>query len=82
MSVSVSVSVTHSLTHSLTHPLTHSPTHSLTVSVPVPAPLAGKGYIAKDVFTQEPLFANASGFTANISGYNATLVLVQAANAD
>jgi hypothetical protein len=43
------------------------------------AAAAGGGYVAKDVFTQEQLPVNSSGFTANVTGFNATLVLVQAA---
>ena len=34
-------------------------------------------YTARDVFSQELLPANASGFVANVTGDNATLVLVQ-----
>lgn len=56
--------------------LTHTTWES--IGLPSSTDSAG-GYTAKDVFTQEKLFANESGFTANISGYNATLVLVQAA---
>ena len=37
------------------------------------------GYTARDVFTQAMLPVNASGFVANVTGFNATLVLVQRA---
>jgi hypothetical protein len=41
-----------------------------------PEPGSGSGYTARDVFTQELLPVNASGFVANVSGFNATLVLI------
>jgi hypothetical protein len=55
-------------------------THTTWQSLGLPdAAAAGGGYVAKDVFTQEQLPVNSSGFTANVTGFNATLVLVQAA---
>ena len=59
--------------------LTHTTWQS--IGLPTYASVPGGGYTAKDVFTQQQLFVNESGFTANISGYNATLVLVQASEA-
>jgi hypothetical protein len=56
--------------------LTHTTWESLGLP---PAHVTGSGYTAKDVFTQEQLHANATGFTANVTGFNATLVLVQRA---
>ena len=43
-----------------------------------PVALGTTRYTARDVFSQEMLPANASGFLANVTGQNATLVLVQA----
>lgn len=39
-------------------------------------PVGSGGYTARDVFSQEILLSNASGFVANVTGYNATLVLI------
>ena len=39
----------------------------------------GVEYTARDVFSQQLLPSDATGFTANVTGYNATLVLVQSA---
>ena len=36
----------------------------------------GEKYTARDVFSQELLMCNSSGFVANVTGYNATLVLI------
>ena len=33
-------------------------------------------YTARDVYSQAQLTSNSSGFLANVTGYNATLVLV------
>ena len=38
----------------------------------------GMGYTARDVFSQDLLPSNASGFVVNVTGWNSTLVLIQA----
>jgi hypothetical protein len=42
----------------------------------------GQRFTARDVFTQETLPSNASGFVANVTGFNATLVLVSIDKSD
>ena len=49
--------------------------HTTWESIGLPA----ASYTARDVFTQQAVDSNSSGFTVNVTGFNATLVLVQSA---